>query len=631
MNKRVYLIHSEETGAHMSGVRKFLDELNKQLQDFCPVIVVKDINAAMYEENVQPYDIIVLFNGDAASENIKGFINKANEKGVAFYPIAMDIKHRKPQFDFLKSTEGFDVEGRLKSRGLSLEYINIAADDFSRLIISKVFPSIYNNQTNVFISYRSEDGEKIATTIFKELSKNDYGIKPFRDFSKIKAGDNAEREIDNALLANDVLLFLQTPLASDSIWIEREIRFALIHHIPVLWIQIDQADGAKLLVQPADTPLLAYHSTDFDDSKKLKEIINKISDNVFSLQMAHFSRLFSVRGRINQLSQNYTKAGLTLTQPEKHNLLCYKITAPRLGYQYPQRCITQYVFPFQRTIQKGTDIAAVKKEIEINKEAFDSCILLTDRILDKKIIDSSYVEDTYNNYFCNWDQYLKAHGKMNHPAEDEIPNKDEIIISGAFPDIDGQYKQCIVDAVITFASAILRHGFHLTFGSHPTFQELFIDIATEMYSEDHKRFLHMYLSKYFKENGYRNRFNHFNSEADVHEIEAEDDREKSLTCMRKAMIQRKEVKAIICIGGKKKASHKEEGVREEIMLAQERGIPVFVVGSVGGCSADIALEAKNNWEPFNQAGNSLNEQLKTSGDYENMAESVLNYLEHGSN
>lgn len=208
MNKRVYLIHSEETGAHMSGVRKFLDELNKQLQDFCQVIVVKDINAAMYEENVQPYDIIVLFNGDAASENIKGFINKANEKGVAFYPIAMDIKHRKPQFDFLKSTESFDVEGGLKSRGLSLEYINIAADDFSRLIISKVFPSIYNNQTNVFISYRSEDGEKIATTIFKELSKNDYGIKPFRDFSKIKAGDNAEREIDNALLANDVLLFL---------------------------------------------------------------------------------------------------------------------------------------------------------------------------------------------------------------------------------------------------------------------------------------------------------------------------------------------------------------------------------------------------------------------------------------
>lgn len=62
--------------------------------------------------------------------------------------------------------------------------------------------------------------------------------------------------------------------------------------------------------------------------------------------------------------------------------------------------------------------------------------------------------------------------------------------------------------------------------------------------------------------------------------------------MRQNMIQRKNVKALVCLGGKIKNNKKEEGIREEIELAREMNIPVFVVGSVGGCSSEVALEYK---------------------------------------
>lgn len=60
---------------------------------------------------------------------------------------------------------------------------------------------------------------------------------------------------------------------------------------------------------------------------------------------------------------------------------------------------------------------------------------------------------------------------------------------------------------------------------------------------------------------------------------------QSLSEMRKKMIQRKNVKARVCLGGKIKPDKKDEGIREEIELAKKMNIPIFIVGSVRGCSS----------------------------------------------
>ena len=94
------------------------------------------------------------------------------------------------------------------------------------------------------------------------------------------------------------------------------------------------------------------------------------------------------------------------------------------------------------------------------------------------------------------------------------------------------------------------------------------------------------------------------------------------------MIQRNEVKAVICLGGKIKKNKEEEGIREEIALAREKGIPVFVVGSVGGCSSVVAKEyAMNGFENLNNATEEINLMFMKDIDYFGMAQNMLNYLE----
>lgn len=212
-------------------------------------------------------------------------------------------------------------------------------------------------------------------------------------------------------------------------------------------------------------------------------------------------------------------------------------------------------------------------------------------------------------------------------AEEREEEKSmEIIISGAFPDCDEIYKQSLIDALVLFAKVIIRGGYQLTFGAHPTFQELFFDVAKEIEPKKYKNMLNMYISKWFLEDSDERR-KEFNDKCNVFVTDKKEDRLSSLSEMRKVMIQRDEVKAVICLGGKIKKNREEEGIREEIALAREKGIPVFVVGSVGGCSAVVAKEYENNgFVGLNDAAEELNLMFMKDIDYFGMAQNMLNYL-----
>lgn len=208
-------------------------------------------------------------------------------------------------------------------------------------------------------------------------------------------------------------------------------------------------------------------------------------------------------------------------------------------------------------------------------------------------------------------------------------NGMEIVLSGAFPDGEELYKQTLTDALIIFAKAIIKSGYKLTFGAHPTLQNLFFEVSKELEPVHFKSFVKMYISEYFFEK---------NTDNDKKAIEYREnctltitknlgDRNASLTEMRKEMIQRDEVKALVCLGGKVKKDKSEEGIREEIQLAIKAGIPVFIVGTVGGCAAVVAKEYEaSGWREINDATAELNRKFLEDTDYFNMAQEMFCYL-----
>ena len=136
----------------------------------------------------------------------------------------------------------------------------------------------------------------------------------------------------------------------------------------------------------------------------------------------------------------------------------------------------------------------------------------------------------------------------------------------------------------------------------------------------------MYISKWFldkepeKEKIYEQKYS-------MNIIDKKEDLKLSLREMRKEMIQRKDVKALVCLGGKIKPDKKEEGIREEIKLARECNIPVFIVGSVGGCSSKVAVEyEKNSWKELNNASNELNMEFLEGIDYYSMAKKMIDWI-----
>ena len=105
---------------------------------------------------------------------------------------------------------------------------------------------IRNREQKLFISYRSVDGRILAQQI--ETFLGEHGFRTWRDEARdeydgegsIQAGEEVQKAIEENLEDADMLLLLDTPQASESHWINLEVRFAngqLIPVLPLLFLQ----------------------------------------------------------------------------------------------------------------------------------------------------------------------------------------------------------------------------------------------------------------------------------------------------------------------------------------------------------------------------------------------------------
>ena len=136
----------------------------------------------------------------------------------------------------------------------------------------------------------------------------------------------------------------------------------------------------------------------------------------------------------------------------------------------------------------------------------------------------------------------------------------------------------------------------------------------------------MYISNYFVSHDNILKFKDRCSPVEIEKVE--NNQILSLTELRKKLIERDSVKALICLGGKIKENKSEEGIREEIAIAKSKGVPVFLIGSVGGCSSEIAKDyyEKGNWSEINDASGELNISLMKGIDYKESARLVIDYI-----
>lgn len=593
-------------------IKSFNEEVKRQLEEYGVIhVVITNHNIAINRSRLVQGDLIIIYNEGTVPNNpnkeIVSFLEKATQLGVEIYPVALDKDKRVPRM-IISDRQSYDVWEQLRCRDLDEKYIETIARIFSRKIIAKAFPTIYCESGEIFISHRRLDGEEMVAKIYDKMIVQVRETNPFRDVVNVKVGEVAQKVIDEEMKNSDIFVFFHTLEAAKSDWVIKELNFAVLRNIPILWIQIGDINVNELKIKPSDNPHLKYRIDELEDDKQLTLIVDEILHKAFGLIMERSNRIF---GDIELLKDLFGE-NVTLHIPQE---MIYKISMKRKGYHYPQRNIEQYYQVFGRT---PTEDDVERLKTLVNGDDFDSIVILTNRVI-SSFTRQKVTIDSMRGFYDNWSKYIMD-GKMTNTEK-------EIVISGAFPDANEMLKQNLTDALIHFSKAILQNGYKLTFGAHPTFQEIFYEVAKEVEPIHFKNKINMYISEFFlnddieKEKVYQEKYTLWRTEQG-------ENLQLSLSEMRKKMIQRKEVIALVCLGGKIKSNKNEEGVREEIELARDSSIPVFIVGSVGGCSSVLASEYKNkNWQNLNEGGDDLNEEFWGGIDYFSMAQKMIRYLQ----
>lgn len=171
--------------------------------------------------------------------------------------------------EVISDKQSYDVWEQLRCRDLDERYIGTIAKIFSRKIIARVFPTCYCEEGEIFLSHRRVDGEDITAKIYDKMLVQAKESTPFRDVVNVKVGDAAQEVIDEVMESSDVFVFIHTLKSGESDWILKELRFALLRQIPILWVQIDDADINILKVKPSDKPHLKYRAEEIYNDEQL--------------------------------------------------------------------------------------------------------------------------------------------------------------------------------------------------------------------------------------------------------------------------------------------------------------------------------------------------------------------------
>lgn len=596
---------------------QFYDECKTILNQY--VMDVKYISSQLFVQqalikNCDENDIFIFFTAEDGEydEQILKLIRKYCTTQSRIWAVAMEgnAKCRRPP-EPVSDRQSFDVACRKENRNPLKNNMKAIAQIFARKIIAQILSPLYRDEVLYFISHRRQDGESLAAKLADQLKLLTRERNVYRDVVNVAVGDDAQKDIDRNLALSDVVIFLQTETAHESKYIMKELCFALISDIPVLWILIDDASYESMEIRPGDKPILRYRREEFEDFNRLIEIVDEIEEKCFQLIMNNSNQVFSYIECLNALKER-NKIRMEI---DKNEILAYEIEYQQKTRDlYDDGIRKHYIQCFGRNPKQEdlqSFIEKVKRTGTYDKN--DKVILLSNHGQTEKTIDDKKI--------CqgNYDDYIVNIQNMSGIKREKLNKR--IIISGAFPESDEIYKNSLLEAVLIYSREIIRSGYTLVFGAHPSFQKPIFDMAA-LYSSDIKYSVEMHMEK-----RYAGEYNLDELQENCTLILSD-----GLQEMRKAMICKKSAEMLICLGGKIKSDKSQQGVDIEIELAKKMNIPVALVGTVGGRSSEYAYEIlnQNRWLEINKWGTEINEKLYYSVNHRLMIRNLLSAVNRGS-
>lgn len=562
-------------------------------------------------DNADIDDIFVFFNAEDGKYEDKflRLLKKYNDVQSRIWAIAMEKNPecRRPP-EPVSDKQSFDVSCRNENRNPMKNNMKAIAQIFARKIIAQTLSPLYRDEVLYFISHRRIDGEHIAAKLADELRHLTRERNVYRDVVNVEVGDDAQKDIDKNLAMSDVLIFLQTEEAQNSSYIMKELCYALIYDIPILWIQIDNASYSNMEIHPGEHPMLHYRSDEFDCQERLTEIVDEIEEKCFQLIMNSSNQVYSHIEYLRDLN-DANKIKLT---GDKNATLAYEIEYKENTKDiYDSGIKKHYIQCFGRNPKKQ-DLEKFIEKVKKGKtyDNNDKLFLLSNHGQRKKLMgDTKVTEENFDDYIMNLENVAGVKRQKRNKR---------IILSGAFPDYDEIYKNSLLEAVSIYSREIIKNGYVLVFGAHPTFQKLIFDIG-KLYASDMKYSIEMHMDKAYLD------------EYDLEELEEKCTLVLSdgLQEMRENMICRGKSELLICLGGKIKDDKSQQGVDIEVELAKRVNVPVALVGTVGGRSSEYAYEKikQGDWSDLNQWDKSFNESMFYNVNHRLMIRRLLNAIE----
>lgn len=567
--------------------------------------------AQLLEDTADANDIFIFFNSEkgAYQKNFLKLIKKYTDVQSRIWAIAMEKNPecRRPP-EPVSDKQSFDVSCRNENRNPLKNNMRASAQIFARKIIAQTLSPLYRDEVLYFISHRRIDGEHIAAKLADELKHLTRERNVYRDVVHVEVGDDAQKDIDINLAMSDVLIFLQTEEAQNSPYIMKELCYALIYDIPILWIQIDNAPYSNMEIRPGERPMLCYKSEEFDCQERLIEITDEIEETCFQLIMNSSNQVFSHIECLRDLDD----AKKIKLIGDKNAILAYEIEYKEQTKDiYDKGIKKHYIQCFGRNPQKSDIDRFIQKVKQAQTyEKSDRLFLLSNHgQREKSIGDAKVTEENFDDYIMNLENVSGVKRKKRNKR---------IILSGAFPDCDEIYKNSLLEAVLVYSREIIKNGYTLVFGAHPTFQKLIFDIGT-LYASDLRYSIEMHMDK-----AYLPEYNLEELEETCTLILSD-----GLQEMRENMICSQKSELLICLGGKIKKDKSEQGVDREVKLARSVNLPVALVGTVGGRSSEYAYEMiqKDAWSELNPWDKDFNESLFYNVNHRLMIRRLLNAID----
>lgn len=564
----------------------------------------------LYAEQVDENDIFIFFNSKIGKYNdfFLKLIRKYNDAQCRIWAIAMENNPecRRPP-EPITDKQSFDVSCRKENRNPLKNNIKAIAQLFSRKIVAQTLSPLYRDEVLYFISHRRVDGEHIAAKLADGLRLLTRERNVYRDVVNVEVGNDAQKDIDKHLCVTDVVIFLQTAQAQYSSYIMKELCYALINDIPILWIQIDNASYDNMEIHPGQDPVLCYRSDEFESQDRLEEIVDEVEEKCFQLIMNSSNQVYSYVEYLNEMS-NDGKIKLTY---DSSSTLAY-----RVEYQlntkdlYESKIRKHYIQCFGRNPQdKDVQHFINTAKKSGNYSTHDKLFLLSNHgCRNKQILDEKVIEEKFDDYFINLENIAGT--------KRQCRNK-RIVLSGAFPSCDEIYNVSLLEALMVYSREIIKNGYTLVFGAHPTFQKLIFDIG-KLYATDMKLSIEMHMDKAYID------------EYDIDELQKRCTLvlADGLQVMRENMICKEKTEMLICLGGKIKTDKSQQGVDIEVALARSANVPVALVGTVGGRSSEYAYEkiVAGDWADLNSWDKSLNEALFYNMNHRLMIKKLLDII-----